>query len=89
MPEYSNFAVVVLGLGAVFAGLLILIGIVSLISSILRRKQSSEAVTNKADTPIMISGAQRQKMMAAIAAVIATYIGTSIEGLRIHSIKKI
>jgi hypothetical protein len=37
----------------------------------------------------MLNGAQRQMMVAAIAASIATYIGTGIEGLRIHSIKKI
>lgn len=86
MPEYSDFAVIILGLGAVFVGLLILIGVVSLISSILRRKQPAALPTAQTG---MLNGAQRQMMVAAIAASIATYIGTGIEGLRIHSIKKI
>jgi sodium pump decarboxylase gamma subunit len=89
VPEYSDFAVIILGLGAVFVGLLILIGVVSLISSILRRKQPAALPTSQSDTIVMLNGAQRQMMVAAIAASIATYIGTGIEGLRIHSIKKI
>ena len=73
--EYSNLFVVLMGLGTVFAGLLCIILLVTLMSWVCNRTAAPSAVT--------------PPMMAAIAAAIAEDMGTDISAIRIVSIKKV
>lgn len=73
--DYSNLFVVLMGLGTVFAGLLCIILLVTLMSWVCNRTAAPSAVT--------------PSMMAAIAASIAEDMGTDISAIRIVSIKKV
>ena len=73
--DYSNLFVVLMGLGTVFAGLLCIILLVTLMSWVCNRTAAPSAVM--------------PSMMAAIAASIAEDMGTDISAIRIVSIKKV
>ena len=84
-----------LGLGAVFVGLISLIFIIRLMSflyGLFAGKSASKAPAPASTTaPAATSEPieNRQQFVAAVSAAIATVMGTEVSGLRITSIKKV
>ena len=91
MPEYSNLFVVLMGLGTVFAGLLCIILLVTLMSWVCARTSAPKTVPQMpADpAPLPPPGALTPAMMAAVAAAIAEDMGTDVSAIRIVSMKKV
>lgn len=93
MPEYSNLFVVLMGLGTVFAGLLCIILLVTLMSWVCNRttgaKAAPKAVAPSAPAAAPAAGAVTPAMMAAVAAAIAEDMGTDVSAIRIVSMKKV
>ena len=87
MPEYSNLFVVLMGLGTVFAGLLCIILLVTLMSWVCAR--TSAPKTPAAPAAMPAPGAVTPAMMAAVAAAIAEDMGTDVSAIRIVSMKKV
>lgn len=87
MPEYSNLFVVLMGLGTVFAGLLCIILLVTLMSWVCSRTTGAKAAPRAAapSAPAAVTPA----MMAAVAAAIAEDMGTDVSAIRIVSMKKV
>ena len=85
MPDYSNLFVVLMGLGTVFAGLLCIILLVTLMSWVCNRTGAPKA----APQGIPAAGTVTPSMMAAISAAIAEDMGTDVSAIRIVSIKKV
>ena len=73
MPEYSNLFVVLMGLGTVFAGLLCIILLVTLMSWVCARTSAPKTVPQ----------------MPAAPAAIAEDMGTDVSAIRIVSMKKV
>lgn len=90
--EYSNLFVVLMGLGTVFAGLLCIILLVTLMSWVCNRTAASAAPKSVPaaipQTAAPVSTVT-PPMMAAISAAIAEDMGTDISAIRIVSIKKV
>ena len=91
MPDYSNLFVVLMGLGTVFAGLLCIILLVTLMSWVCNRTGAPKAAPQAAAAPagIPAAGTVTPSMMAAISAAIAEDMGTDVSAIRIVSIKKV
>ena len=91
MPEYSNLFVVLMGLGTVFAGLLCIILLVTLMSWVCARTSASKTVPQMPAAPAAMpaSGTVTPAMMAAVAAAIAEDMGTDVSAIRIVSMKKV
>lgn len=91
MPDYSNLFVVLMGLGTVFAGLLCIILLVTLMSWVCNRTGAPKAAPQAAAAPagIPAAGTVTPSMMAAISATIAEDMGTDVSAIRIVSIKKV
>lgn len=91
--DYSNLFVVLMGLGTVFAGLLCIILLVSLMSWVCNRTSAPSAAPRAMAAPAAAAapaqGAVTPSMMAAISAAIAEDMGTDISAIRIVSIKKV
>lgn len=87
MPEYSNLFVVLMGLGTVFAGLLCIILLVTLMSWVCARTSAPKTVPQMPAAPA--PGAVTPAMMAAVAAAIAEDMGTDVSAIRIVSMKKV
>ena len=91
--EISNSLAVGIGLGTVFAGLIGLILICYLMSSLVKAFAKKEcpapavSQTNGAATAAPI--ANKGEFAAAIACAIAEDLGTDVTGIRIKSIKKL
>ena len=91
----NSLFVVALGLGTVFAGLIIIIVLCKLMSffvTLTENKQSSPAptVTPVSQSPVTNAPiADKQPLIAAISAVVAEELGTDISNIRIHSIKRV
>ncbi len=96
----SPWFVLVLGMGTVFFGLVALIFITKLMSAIVKKivKPAAAATTKKAAAPEQKASAaigggiafkDRKLLDAIIAAAIATYDGSAIDGLRIRPIKQL
>ncbi len=92
--DQSNAVVTLMGLGTVFVGLICLVVICTIMSSIIRRFQKDEevvkaapapAATVKAPAPI----ANRPAFIAAVSAAIAEDLGTDITAIRIVSVKQL
>ena len=91
--DVSNGIVIALGLGIVFAGLICLVIICSLLGVICKnlikndKKASSvaPASTATADAPI----ANKQEIIAAVCAVIAEELGTDASNIRVTSFKRV
>ena len=77
--DYSNLFVVLMGLGTVFAGLLCIILLVSLMSWVCTRTAGAQTPP-KAPVPAA---------PAAVAAAIAEDLGTDVSAIRIVSMKKV
>ena len=77
MPEYSNLFVVLMGLGTVFAGLLCIILLVTLMSWVCARTSAPKTVPQMPAAP------------AAMPASGAEDMGTDVSAIRIVSMKKV
>ena len=91
MENISSALVMVLGMGTVFAGLIMLILLTKLISVVIgsgKGAEQTKAAPGAAAAPAA-GISDRKAFDAAIAAAIATYMGNEPEGLRIHSIKRV
>lgn len=91
MPEYSNLFVVLMGLGTVFAGLLCIILLVTLMSWVCARTSAPKTVPQMPAAPAAMPapGAVTPAMMSAVAAAIAEDMGTDVSAIRIVSMKKV
>lgn len=91
MPEYSNLFVVLMGLGTVFAGLLCIILLVTLMSWVCARTSAPKTVPQMPAAPAAMPapGAVTPAMMAAVAAAIAEDMGIDVSAIRIVSMKKV
>lgn len=89
--DYSNLFVVLMGLGTVFAGLLCIILLVTLMSWVCARTSAPKTVPQMPAAPAAMpaSGAVTPAMMAAVAAAIAEDMGTDVSAIRIVSMKKV
>lgn len=90
---YSTAFVVLLGIGTVFAGLILIIilcKLMSLFVSFTENAQSSPApVTSNVVSSQPATIPDKQPLIAAISAVVAEDLGTDISNIRIHSIKRV
>lgn len=89
--DYSNLFVVLMGLGTVFAGLLCIILLVTLMSWVCARTSAPKTVPQVPAAPAAMpaSGAVTPAMMAAVAAAIAEDMGTDVSAIRIVSMKNV
>ena len=85
--DYSNLFVVLMGLGTVFAGLLCIILLVSLMSWVCTRTAGAQTPP-KAAVPAAPAAAEAVSP-AMIAAAIAESLGTDVSAIRIVSMKKV
>ena len=83
MPEYSDLFVVLLGLGTVFAGLLCIILLITVMSWLCSRTAPKAPAANGG------SGGVTPAMIAAVSAAIAEDMGTDVSAIRIVSMKKV
>lgn len=83
----ANWFVVVMGIGTVFAVLVLIIGLCWLMGLLLRDRKAPEEEKAQPAAPVAISN--RGELAAAIAAAVAEYSGTDASAIRILSIKKI
>ncbi len=83
----QNWLVVVMGLGAVFAVLILIIGLCWVLGKICgsRKDEAPKPAVATPSAPI----SNRAELAAAIAAAVAEYSGTDAAAIRILSIKKI
>ena len=87
MPD--NWFVVIMGIGTVFAVLILIIGLCWLVG-LLSRSRKEEPKAEAAPAPAAPTAiANRAELSAAVAAAIAEYSGTEASAIRILSIKKI
>lgn len=93
--EYSNLFVCLMGMGTVFFGLIVLIILVSVMSSIVRK---TDKVMNRGREPqpaapqIAAAGSASDitpEMVAAVSAAIAEELGTDVNAFRIVSFRKV
>ena len=87
MPD--NWFVVVMGMGAVFVVLILIIGMCWLIGLLCREKKEDNAPKAAPAPAAPAAIANRGELAAAIAAAVAEYSGTEASAIRIVSIKKI
>ena len=82
---------VLLGVGTVFAGLVVIILLVMLLRLFAGNKQEAPQAAAPAApaAPQKAEIANRQEFVAAVSAVLAEELGTDVSAIRIHSIKKI
>ena len=86
---------VLLGVGTVFAGLVVIILLVMLLRLFAGNKPENPAAAPVAvpaaapAAPQKTEIANRQEFVAAVSAVLAEELGTDVSAIRIHSIKKI
>ena len=90
----TGWGVMLLGMGVVFAGLIVLIYISKLMSAVYSKASKNEAPPAAKPVqavPQAVSSeiANRPQFVAVVASAIATTMGTEPDGLRILSIKKI
>lgn len=81
--DYSNLFVCLMGIGTVFIGLVCIVALVSVMSWVCRKTDRPKAVAPVA------APAVTPAMVAAVAAVIAEEMGTSVDAIRIVSMKKL
>lgn len=82
--------VILIGMGVVFAGLILLIIAITIMNGLLKlfdRKRPQETV-NEQKTAVE-SDIDHNELIAVIAASIATEMNTPVKGLRITSVKRI
>lgn len=93
--DYSNLFVCVMGICTVFIGLICIIILVSVMSYICTKtdramgKHSAAPVVAAPVAPAVAAPAVTPEMVAAVSAVIAEEMGTSVDAIRIVSMKKL
>ena len=90
--NYSNLFVCLMGVGTVFIGLVCIIALVSVMSYICTKTDKvmqKRAIPAPAAAPVAASSAVTPEMVAAVSAVIAEEMGTSVDAIRIVSMKKL
>ncbi len=84
-------AVILMGLGIVFLGLICIILLITLMSAIVRRfsgkEEAQAAAPKKAEAPAEIPN--RGEFVAAVSAAVAEDLGTDISKIRIVSIRRL
>ena len=92
--DVSNGIVIALGLGIVFAGLICIIIICSIMGAVCKRLVKPEAAApapvpaqanSSANAPI----ANKQEIVAAVCAIIAEELGTDASNIRVTSFKRV
>ena len=81
----ENWFVVVMGIGTVFAVLILIIGLCYLLGMVCRSKKEETKSAPVAQTQIP----NRAELVAALSVAIAEYSGTDASAFRIVSIKKL
>jgi len=87
--EYSNIFVCLMGMGTVFFGLIILILLTYLMSSLCRRGRKQPEVFASPSSEPQSAAPDRLEMVAAVSAALAEELGTDVSGIRILSMKKL
>lgn len=91
--EISNSLAVGIGLGTVFAGLIGLILICYIMSSLVKtfakKESAAPAKTTNQPAPASAVIANKGEFAAAVACAIAEDLGTDVTGIRIKSIKRV
>lgn len=88
--EISNALAVGIGIGTVFAGLVGLILICYIMSTVIRLFTNKEkAAPTAVATPVAAPIANKGEFAAAVACAIAEDLGTDVTGIRIKSIKRV
>lgn len=90
--DVSNGIVIALGLGIVFAGLICLVIICSLLGAICKVLVKPEEKSAPSAAPVASGSApiaNKQELVAAICAAIAEDLGTDASNIRVVSFKKI
>jgi Na+-transporting methylmalonyl-CoA/oxaloacetate decarboxylase gamma subunit len=88
--DYSNLFVCLMGIGTVFVGLVCIVALVSVMSWVCRKTDRPKAAAPvAAPAPAVAAAAVTPAMVAAVAAVIAEEMGTSVDAIRIVSMKKL
>ena len=86
---YNSFFVCAMGIGTVFFGLICIIFLTSAMSAFCRRGSQTAASAAVAAPAVKAAPAEDASLIAAVSAVIAEEMGTSVNGIRILSMKKI
>ena len=92
--SFTNTFVVLMGLSTVFLGLICIIILCKLVSLFCNLFGSTTTKSNEASSPISSTTKSsnienRQEMLAAVSAAIAEDLGTDVQAIRIHSVKKL
>ena len=94
--EPSVLLVCALGIGVVFVGLVLLVGIVKLMNAFFRQKNETASEASPEPTPAPAVPAvqsqpieNKQELIAAICAAVAEENGTDISAIRVVSFKKL
>ena len=89
--DYSNLFVCLMGIGTVFVGLICIVALVSVMSWVCQKtdRPKAAAPAAAAPAPAVAAPAVTPAMVAAVAAVIAEDMGTSVDAIRIVSMKKL
>ena len=89
---YNSFFVCLMGIGTVFFGLVCIILLTKAMSAVCGRGSQTAAPAAPAAAPApaaKAAPAEDASLIAAVSAVIAEEMGTSVSGIRILSMKKI
>lgn len=78
-----------LGFGIVFVGLVILVFVIKLMAVCIRMAEKSKKAEPVKEIVSQEPEANHGELVAAIAAALATVMGKQVNGIRIHSIKKL
>ncbi|MBR4869872.1 MAG: OadG family protein [Oscillospiraceae bacterium] len=90
---YGPAFVCLFGMGTVFAGLICIIILTSIMGKIVGSLSGKTETAAPAAAPVAQAASNeipnRQALIAAISCVLAEEMGTDVTGIRIHSLKKI
>ena len=90
---YGPAFVCLFGMGTVFAGLICIIILTSIMGKIVGSVANKTETAAPAAAPVAQAASNeipnRQALIAAISCVLAEEMGTDVTGIRIHSLKKI
>ena len=88
----NTLFVCLMGIGTVFVGLICIIIVCTVVSSIIRLTEKKSA-DNSAPSPALATQNEeipdRQRLIAAVSAALAEELGTDVSALRILSFKKL
>lgn len=87
---YSSLFVSLMGIGTVFFGLACIILLTKVMSAVcIRSERKTAPAPRPVAAPAEAAPADKAALIAAVSAVIAEEMGTSVTGIRILSMKKI